>query len=787
MAKDDTDLKHRPLTGLRIVDLSDGADGAIGRILSDLGADVVMIEPKGGSEARRRGRIVNGQSIEFAINAFGKRSITADLASADGREKLNDLLAEADILIAGKGAPETIDLDEMAARLPALVILSVTDFGLDNTLSNWSGSDAVYQAIGSQLARSGAPDCPPLLAPGRIAEQSAMVQATFGVLLAYLNRLKTGRGDMLDFAAAIGAAQALDPGFGMQGSATSGVPAHKLPRGRPDEAFRYPILPCKDGHVRACVLATRQWRSMFEWMGSPEEFAAPEFNSLQNRYKSPELLPAMEAFFADKTRAQIEREAQDRAIPVVGVVGLSTALTNEQSKARDTFKPAQFASGVTAPIADGTVSINGARAGAAGPVPPLENRPDVSWRPRRDFGAPDWADTNSPRPLAGLRVLDMGVIVVGAEQGRLLADQGADVIKIENPAFPDGSRQTRDKSLMSPTFASGHRNKRSLSINLKSDEGLAILFDLVAEADVLLSNFKPGTLDGLGLSEEKLRAANPRLVMSDSSAFGAGGPWSSKLGYGPLVRAAAGLTQLWRYDDDPQSYSDALTVYPDHVAGRMGVIGVMALLIQRARSGEGGRVSGSQMEVMLSHLTADIAEMALRDQGVEIANTRPELTRAVVPCAGDDEWCVVDPQTPQEYQALLTVLDYTDNGPDTGADSAHDALNAWAATRSPVDAAAALQAAGVPAAPMLRVFDMPEFAYYQERDFFSPLTHPELPVDYQTENAPILSRHMPDPDTRPAPVMGQQSREVVADWLNLEQSEIERLEKAEIIGGCVAL
>jgi len=304
---------------------------------------------------------------------------------------------------------------------------------------------------------------------------------------------------------------------------------------------------------------------------------------------------------------------------------------------------------------------------------------------------------------------------------------------------------------------------------------------------VLLSNFKPGTLDGLGLSEEKLRAANPRLVMSDSSAFGAGGPWSSKLGYGPLVRAAAGLTQLWRYDDDPQSYSDALTVYPDHVAGRMGVIGVMALLIQRARSGEGGRVSGSQMEVMLSHLTADIAEMALRDQGVEIANTRPELTRAVVPCAGDDEWCVVDPQTPQEYQALLAVLDHTDDGPDAGADSAHDALNAWAATRSPVDAAAALQAAGVPAAPMLRVFDMPEFAYYQERDFFSPLTHPELPVDYQTENAPILSRHMPDPDTRPAPVMGQQSREVVADWLNLEQSEIDRLEKAEIIGGCVAL
>lgn len=768
---------NRPLSGLRVVDLSDGTDGAIGRMLADLGADVVLIEPVGGCAARAHGRIAGGTSIEFALTSLGKRSLTADVTSEEGQASVTQLLSDADILIAGAGSKNAFNLEDIAQKFPTLVILSVTDFGLDNMLSDWTGTDAVYQAVGSQLARSGAPGRVPLVGPGGITEQSAMVQALLGTLFAYLNRLKTDKGDLLDFSTAIGAAQAMDPGFGMQGSATSGVPAHKLPRGRPDEAFRYPILPCKDGHVRACVLAPRQWRSMFEWMGSPEEFADPAFNSLQLRYKTPELLPAMEQFFSDKSTAEIEAEAQKRAIPIVALAGLEGALSNEQNKARETFRQIDISDGASVPAPDGLVMVNGARTGFTGPVPsPADG---ISWHDREEPQKPDWTDAASPRPLAGLRVLDMGIIVVGAEQGRLLADQGADVIKIENPAFPDGSRQTRDKSLMSPTFASGHRNKRSLSLNLRSEEGLKILLDLVREADVLLSNFKPGTLDGLGLSEEKLLEVNPRLVMSDSSAFGAGGPWSSKLGYGPLVRSAAGLTQLWRYDDDPQSWSDALTVYPDHVAGRMGVIGTLSLLIRRTRSGKGGRVSGSQAEVMLSHLAADIAEMVLRDGGVEVTDTRPAMRQIVAPCDGDDEWCVVDPQTSEQYGALMELLGHPDD--------ANGALESWTRQRTPMEAAQTLQAVGVPAGPMLRVFDMPEFEYYTQRDFFSPLTHPELSSDYQTENAPILSRNMPDPDTRPAPIMGQHSREVVSEWLGMAESELDRLEEEEIIGGCIAL
>jgi crotonobetainyl-CoA:carnitine CoA-transferase CaiB-like acyl-CoA transferase len=160
-------------------------------------------------------------------------------------------------------------------------------------------------------------------------------------------------------------------------------------------------------------------------------------------------------------------------------------------------------------------------------------------------------------------VLDFGVIVLGAEAGRLFADQGAEVIKIESRAFPDGAR-------ISPVhFAIGHRGSKSIGVNLRSPEGVDLVKRLVAQSDVVLANFKPGTLEKLGLGAQALREVNPGIVIAGSSAVGATGPWSGWLGYGPLVRCASGLTSLWRYRDDPESFSDSTTIHPDHYAARV--------------------------------------------------------------------------------------------------------------------------------------------------------------------------------------------------------------------------
>ncbi len=204
--------------------------------------------------------------------------------------------------------------------------------------------------------------------------------------------------------------------------------------------------------------------------------------------------------------------------------------------------------------------------------------------------------------LAGLRVLDLGVIVVGADTGRMFADEGADVIKIESRAFPDGSRQAMGDGPMAPSFAWGHRNKRSLGLDLRSDEGKKLFLALAEHSDLVLSNFRPGTMESLGLGYAELSRVNPGIVMVDSSALGSTGPESRSMGYGPLVRASTGLTTLWRYPDQPDGFCDSVTIYPDHTSARIGAVGALAMLMRRGggrpgRDGERGSGRGHAQPV----------------------------------------------------------------------------------------------------------------------------------------------------------------------------------------------
>jgi crotonobetainyl-CoA:carnitine CoA-transferase CaiB-like acyl-CoA transferase len=736
---------ERPLAGIRVLDLISGPMGAIGRQLAEFGADVIRLEPADGAEDRRMGPCSAGLGLAFAAANLGKRATTLD--------RFEGLVGEADMLIAPLGR---VDAAALRGRHPTLVIMTVSDFGETGRFSAWHGSGPVFHALTGELSRSGIPGREPLLPPGDLAHACASAQAAMVLLLAYWNRLKTGEGDRLDFSILDGAGQALDPGYGIAGSATAGVPASKLPRGRPEARFQYPIIPCQDGFVRLCVLAPRQWRGMFEWMGKPEEFADPSFDLLQNRFKSTTLIPAITAFFSDKTRKRLEEEGQRYGVPTAAVLNLNEALETEQMVARNAFVPVEFAPGVEAPFPNGVVEIDGERMGVAGP-PPLVSA-EAGWRTRgSDVPFPD---TEGDRPLAGLRVLDLGVIVVGAESGRLLADQGADVVKVENAAFPDGSRQNRAGGLMSPTFATGHRNKRGLGLNLRDPAGKDLLYKLVAQSDVVLSNFKGGTLESLGLDYATLKQVNPGIILTDSSAFGPSGPWSKRMGYGPLVRASAGLTTQWRYPGEPDSFSDAMTVYPDHVASRIGVIGVLAVLIRRLRTGIGGSVSVSQAEVMLSHMAPQIASDALERADHGVVGNDPES--AVYRCAGDDEWCVVTIRSMADEAAVARL---------TGGAPLAD----WIAQQSPIAAMEALQGAGVPAGAMLRVVDLPQFEYYVERGFFREAHHPQMPEPFIVEGAPVRSERLADPLEVPAPLPGEHTCELIRDRLGLSQADIDAL------------
>jgi crotonobetainyl-CoA:carnitine CoA-transferase CaiB-like acyl-CoA transferase len=710
----------RPLAGLRVVDLVEGPLAPITRYLAELGARVDRYIP------------ATGDAADIAANA-GKILHAGPVDP--------DALAKADIIVA---PPAALDYDALAAANPALVLMEVSAFGTGNSFSDWQASDAVLHALSGSLSRSGIRGRAPLLPPGELAWQCAAAQGAYVLLAACFKALRSGVGDLIDFSALDGAMQALDPGYGINGSATMGRPVHLLSRDRPAKGTQYPIFPCADGQVRICLLAPRQWQGMFRWMGEPAAFAGPDFAKIGTRQQSEELQAALAAFFAPRKRAELETEGQAHGVPIAALLSFEEFAASEQVAAREALTEVALADGRRVTLPNGVLTIDGAR---MGPVGAVGDAPSMTT-----------GDEALARPFEGLKVLDLGVIVVGAEAGRMFADGGADVVKIESAAFPDGSRQSYLPYGLSASFAAGHRNKRSLGLDLRQDEGRALFLDMVRQADVLLSNFKPGTLDALGLGTDVLAAANPRLVMADSSAFGPTGPWARRLGYGPLVRAATGLTGMWRYEDDPGSYSDAVTVYPDHVAGRISALGATALLIRRLRTGRGGTASVSQAEVMLGQF----AELLMADDAPQSAG--PSM---VVRALGDDEWCVLT--LPGRASLHLEGL--------LGGASLHE----WVGVRSPIDAAQALQARGIAAAPMLRVADMPGFAYCAERDSFRSDRHPYLAEPVVSERAGAHYRNLAAPPDQPAPLSGEQTREVIATWLGLGAAEMAALEGTGIL------
>ncbi len=742
-----------PLSGVRVLDCVPGVLGAVGRFLGELGAEVIRAEPPGGGADRRAGSKVADVSLEFAAASLGKRAVEiADAAQFEA------LVREADIVLEMAGS-------DLHALNPSLLIVSISDFGLAGPWASWQASDAVLHALTGGLSRSGLPGRAPLLPPGQLTYQTAAAQIAYVTLAAFLRTLRTGEGDRLDVSLLEAGMQALDPGFGLSGSAQSGVPFWKMARGRMDERFRYPIIPCADGFVRLCILAPRQWRGMFAWMGEPAAFAGPEWEKLQTRFRSTELIPAIARFFASKTREQIEAEAVAHGVPAAALLDLDEAPHTPQMTARGAFVDVEIAPGVALPFPNGTIEIDGQRAGIRGGVPVTATGGFST--PRATFTPPAAAE----RPLAGLKVLDMGVIVVGGETGRLLADLGAEVVKVENGAFPDGQRQSRDNAPVSLTFAAGHRNKRGLSIDLRSDEGRALFLDLVREADVLLSNFKPGTLDSLGLDRDTLRAANPRLVTVDSSAFGPSGPWSRRLGYGPLVRCSTGLAKRWVYPGEAEGFSDFITVYPDHVAARIGACGALALLIRRMRTGQGGSASVSQAEVMIGHMAADIAALGAEAAGHAVERPAEASEDWLLPAAGEDEWCVVTVRHAADRAALSRLCGGSDR----------ETVAGWVVRHPPAEATEALQQAGVPAGWMVRVIEMPEVPQYRARGIFREATHPLLADPFTVEGAVTHSLRLPPPDQAPAPRIGEDSVAVLRDWLGMDAAGARALADRGII------
>ena len=679
-----------PLAGLRVVDMADEKGETCGRFLADLGADVIRVEPPGGARSRRLPPFHGTTSLSFAVRNANKRGVTLDLGAPGDRARALALLESADVWIEtarpGTLAALGLGADDVLARNPALVITSITDFGQSGDYRDWDGNDAIQVAMSGILSRSGLTGREPLRTPPGLAYETTAIQAAWATLVAYWNRLETGRGDHVDFSILEAATQIMDPAYGA--ASVSRASAFPSTRGRP-EAGLYPIFPCADGYVRVVVLAPRQWRAMRAWLGEPAAFQDERYDTIPARLEAAAELHALyAALFAGETKDAIAAEGQARGVPVAPVLDVSEVLAAPHFGARGAFVDAEIAPGVHGRLPSGFLALDGVRVGFRHRAPqPGEHNHELDRAPGERPARPAAARAAmSRRPLDGLRVVDFGIIVIGNEIGRALADQGADVIKVENRAFPDAARVGYGGGL-SPSFVAGSRNKRSFGVNLRAPEGVALLKRLVAEADVVLENFKPGTLERLGLGYESLRAVNPDVVMLSTNAFGSTGPWSGWLGYGPIVRCASGIASLWRYPGGRARLRRADDALPRPLRRTRvrhgGAGGPDPAPAHRARRVPRGRPGRTDRQSARRRLPRDVARRAAR---------RPGAPWGVYPCAGDDEWCVITVRDDAQWRALRRVLGWS--GADTFATAADRIANRDLLDRRPerLDADAARRA-----------------------------------------------------------------------------------------------
>jgi crotonobetainyl-CoA:carnitine CoA-transferase CaiB-like acyl-CoA transferase len=773
------------LDDVRVVDLADGYGALAARVLAELGAEVLRIElPGGGAGARRAPRASDGTSLHHAYRNAGKTVLTLDPRDAASRASVDDLLSGASIVIVaadGWGAGQhELTAASIADRHAHLVVVSLTPFGLTGPAASWTATELVAQAMSGAVYRAGVPELPPVSAPGSFCEDVGAVTAAMAAVIALFQSRHDGAGQLLDVSTVLSLAQCTDTALPLW----SLLRADQVRAG----AGLYPLFACRDGLARLVLPMTpADWRALVAWLGSPPEWTGPEWDKAMlgpdERAKILERLPAR---FAACTRDEITADGDAAGIRITPVRTPAEVLGNEHVTGRATFAHLDVGGRIGAVMA-GFFGVDGTRAAVGGPWQRAAQPP--SWPPRA--AAADRVRAERGLPLAGVTVLDLGTGVAAPEAGRVLAEWGADVIKVESRRRPDFQRKVMGGD-MNPAFASPNRAKRLLGLDAGTPEGRDILLSLLPRVDVVLENGATGVMDRLGLGWDALHAVNPRTVLVSSQLYGNRGPWAWRKGYGPSARAAGGLTWLWAHGPDAPRGVQA--IHPDHLAGRLGALGAVAGLVARERTGRGCRVDTAQFEVVAALLGDLLLAESLEPGAAQpVGNRNPDHAPwGLFRCADDgsvETWLALCVTSDDAWSSLLAVSGgvitssdkwQTEAGRLADADAVGSAVAAWLRGADPAATERALQDAGVAAAQVLHPRLQVHHPHFVARGFAVPVEQPGSgPLLF--EGPAFVGTRCGSPRCGPAPLPGQHSVEICRELLGFDDATITRLAEAGIL------
>ena len=391
--------------------------------------------------------------------------------------------------------------------------------------------------------------------------------------------------------------------------------------------------------------------------------------------------------------------------------------------------------------------------------------------------------TNQPI-LYNLRILDFSWVLAGPYATRLLADFGAEVLKVQ-PLLPEA-----EDDFSRGYYNTWNRNKLGITLNLNKPQGVALAKRLVGISDAVVENFTPRVMANWGLDYDSLKKVKPDLIMLSLSTMGNTGPWRDYAGFGPTVQAFSGITYLTSYSGKPPLGLG--TSYADHIAGLLACLALLGAVEYRQRTGEGQYIDVSQAEAMSSLLGDAILAYTINGKEVgPVGNSSTEAApHGVYRCKGDDRWCAIAVFTDEEWLGFKRALGNPPWAEDkrfatfTGRLKNKVKLDRlvedWTSGHAAGEAMALLQKQGVAGGVVQAASDLAQDPQLKQRGFFIELDHPELGKTI-SDAAPIRLSETPPRYTRAAPVLGQDNDYVYGELLGLSRGELTELKKQGII------
>jgi crotonobetainyl-CoA:carnitine CoA-transferase CaiB-like acyl-CoA transferase len=740
------------LDDLRILDLTDERSRLAGRAFADLGADVVALEPD--SPAR---------DVRWRVERAG---VTVVAILDDSH------LTGADVVLSN---------DPRGGRAPQAIWVSITPFGLAGPRSHWRASDLTSMAAGTGMNVTGDPDRAPL----RASEPATYAHTGGEVVIAALTALASGVAQDVDLSV-----QELM--LVTQMNAPARWPTERLRGSRRGSktGLTTETWPCADGYVsfglRGGPARLKNLETITELATSDGVATAAvterDWSSYDPADLSPEELAEIEsvvaACFAKHTMRELYDQAVATGLMLAPTSNAADIITSKQLAARNALVPLGDIPSVPRAFARTDPDRIGLRGEAVvGEAPHWEPRP-TPLRFARQGG----------RAWEGLRIVELGSGAAGPIATRYFADHGATVVRIESHTKPDFLRSYTSKNFKqhgvegSEFFCGLNGGKLDISLNMRDPRAVEIARRLCTEwADAVLENFAPGAMAKWGLDYVTLSGITPNIVMASGCIWGNTGPERRYPGFGGQGAALSGYTHLTGWADrTPVGLSGTIT---DSLAPRYAAAALASAILHKERTGEGTYIDLSQVEAAIWTLGAWVAEESAGITRGRDGNRHPRMAPHGVFASADsdgvgDRWVAIAVHNDEEWGTLAGIIggrpDLTLDQRLADQDELEHLVTAWTSGRSNSEVAEELQAAGLDAHEVTDFADAHVHPQLVARRHFVPIEHPRMGITTYEENGFRLSKSGGG-ITRPGPMIGQHTDQVLSDFLGFSSDEIKGL------------